>query len=323
MAAYAQHRYLWALPLLGIASALSLLEIGFRARHATVRSIPFLASMQTFSDPELGWAPEERSYRAPADRPVLMIVGDSFTHGLSVPRGDLYDARLAAALPATVHTLAAPGYGTAQSYLGLVRLLRREGAAEIVLLQLCSNDLINNSWQLESASHLQNAELVRPYFEDGAFVYRYSRDLGVVLRAMTTYSRTAHFLKVRSDELRAALSAKRWITSVEQRIGKDARVDELVTRSRSVTTALLRRIAEVARGSRIIAFQVDDVPTLSAALSEALHEAGIEEARGWTTFLATREGRGVNLRLPDNVHLNGEGHALLAEWLRTAIATST
>ena len=75
-------------------------------------------------------------------------------------------------LDVEVFMYAGPGYGTLQEYLALDRYLP-EVRPDLVLVQLCRNDAVNNLWALERSSYLNNNLMVRPYLEGERIVGDY------------------------------------------------------------------------------------------------------------------------------------------------------
>ncbi|MBH81805.1 MAG: hypothetical protein CMQ49_14955 [Gammaproteobacteria bacterium] len=106
-----------------------------------------------------------------ADRARVLFVGDSFTADLNMSDADAYFGQVADQLDAEVFAVGAGGYGTLQELM-LVEAHAPIIAPHILVLQFCANDLANNSFAIESASIVRNQKNLRPYWQDGAIIYR-------------------------------------------------------------------------------------------------------------------------------------------------------
>jgi hypothetical protein len=114
--------------------------------------------------------------------PTILFLGDSFTHAHTVANGsafyDHFERRLP--YPAKVYAAGVGGYGTAQEYLLLRRLQRLK--PDVVVWQLCDNDIINNVFELEKRSPGSNNSLPRPYYDIEAATFT-TRDPTITIRS--------------------------------------------------------------------------------------------------------------------------------------------
>jgi len=108
-----------------------------------------------------------------AEKVRLFAIGDSTTQAIQVSDGKTYfdhladnDERL------EVFAYGVGGYGPLQHRLALERHIDRIDP-QIVLWQLCANDLINSDFVLESRSNRSNNHMTRPFLEDGRIVFRH------------------------------------------------------------------------------------------------------------------------------------------------------
>jgi len=136
---------------------------------------------------------DARSMRPPVsdtERPNLLVVGDSFTQAVQVDGGEAYYDIVGRSLGYDVFAYGAGGYGSLQEYLALRELVDRYEPS-LVVWQLCSNDFVNNSHDLERASRINNVRRRRPYWEDGDI--RYRRPYGALRRAVERVPRAVRF----------------------------------------------------------------------------------------------------------------------------------
>lgn len=98
---------------------------------------------------------------APDSAASLLIIGDSYTQAVEVSDDKTYFSYLKQTLGMSVNAYGMAGYGTLQEYLMIDQYLDSL-QPDILLLQLCTNDFINNSYELERNS-FANIGLRRPY----------------------------------------------------------------------------------------------------------------------------------------------------------------
>ena len=189
----------WSFPvfavLLSTAVALPLLEVVLRAEYAVRQR--YKPSLAYVSD-DLGWLPvpglstsytkhgygeisystDSRGFRRFGDpdspKTKVWAVGDSTTQAYHVSDGQAYYDVLADLDPdLEVFGYGVGGYGTVQQAMVLERFWD-EIEPDVVLWQMCANDLVNNDWLLESLSNEHNNHMARPYLdEDGRIELRH------------------------------------------------------------------------------------------------------------------------------------------------------
>ncbi len=117
----------------------------------------------------------EHGFRAWGDvdseRPTILFVGDSFTGDLSMSDADAYFGYVADKVDAEVFAIGGGGYGTLQELM-LVRKFHPIIDPDLLILQFCSNDFQNNSYQLESNTFVRNQKNLRPYLVGDEVIYR-------------------------------------------------------------------------------------------------------------------------------------------------------
>ncbi len=177
---------LMVLPLLEV-----LLRVEYAARQRYKPSLAFVSD-------DLGWLPTpglstsytkkaygEISYTTNEDgfrrfgdpesaKIKVWAVGDSTTQAYHVSDGQAYYDVLAELDPGLeVFGYGVGGYGTVQQAMVLERFWDRI-EPDVVLWQMCANDLVNNDWLLESLSNEHNNHMARPYLgEDGRIQLRH------------------------------------------------------------------------------------------------------------------------------------------------------
>lgn len=260
-------------------------------------------------------------------RPKLLIIGDSYTQAINVPTDKTYPALLSKALPIEVFSYGGGGFGTLQELMVLEDVID-EINPDVVVLQFCSNDFINNSFTLESKSKINNNRLVRPYLSPGGeILYRNpffrSTFLADHLQTSRLFNALANRLYVRSGE------------SVEAVIARNPGDPEF-QESVAVTRTLLDRLRHrVGNGRKLLVFASDGARTRITTLPEQYQAySGVAEQAlvrilntlqipfiaGVPDALADMEAKGAVVKDSDGAHWNELGHKLVAEELQKTAA---
>jgi hypothetical protein len=114
---------------------------------------------------------------ASAKKKVLFL-GDSFTQAIEVSDDKTYYALLADSLDIEAFAYGCRGFSTLQELMFLRKYLPVI-QPDVVVLQFCSNDFINNHYELERHSQLNNNRRRRPYLQpDGSVKFEVPARIG-------------------------------------------------------------------------------------------------------------------------------------------------
>lgn len=307
-----------------------------------------IAEARRVIDPELGWKPTPNlvregtaidalrrpskfrmtqnadGFRLASDpntpKPRVFVLGDSYTQSDDIDDSKFYAALLARRIPeADFWAFGCSGYGTFQQWM----ILQKHVATirpNVLLLQMSSNDIVNNLLELEDAMPFLATPGPRPYLmDDGTTKFHFStRDKG-----LRRYSRTWASLQDRFDAI--VNKSERWVPGQVRQYGtarNPENFDELLDRATEKTVELLRKMqSTIGPDARLIAFYDEDVPPLSDALKRACTLAGIEVGDELIDTigpaLMAEEGRHGKFvyRTIDKWHWNDAGHAVVADLL--------
>jgi hypothetical protein len=242
----------------------------------------------------------------------VAVFGCSQTFGSGVEDDETFSARLAAALP-TVEVLnfGVHGYGTDQMLLRW----EQEGAAyapDVVVLAFAYYHLDRNVTGFRF--------FAKPRFAlapDGTLALD-----GVPVPDPAELARNGTVAPPWPLADHSVLLRWLWDRSLR---GQQAELYQPEGPAWDVTRALIARFAaEVHRqGARMILLNIDeDAPWLSAPLAQLASELGIAFADA-EPALGPPRGQGIRLRLPDDPHWNPQGHAIIADVLRTTLCRET
>lgn len=300
-----------------VAIAVLVGEVVARVYYLQRYKIGFLVSMRVYRDEVLGWEGTKEFGDCSSRRLKIFVIGDSFTGGTGVRRGERYYNVLGRALDAEIFAYGASGYGTLQEYLVMDRYLA-EIEPNVVLLQVLSNDFINNSWELERASYFNNNLTVRPYQVGDNVEYHFPSRLGGLRLFLAAHSRLFYEMIFDVDRLGADLAGRNLLRSVEHDI--QARGLEFAPFRRAVQTtdALIARMKRRAGNVPLVAFPADRDDQFFEQWQAIFRRNGIPFIESVPARIQDAETKGAKLRLLDGAHWNADGHALggtvLADW---------
>jgi hypothetical protein len=256
-----------------------------------------------------------------ASRPHVVFVGDSFTHAVEVSSEQTYCAELGRDLDVSVFAYGAQGYGTLQEYLVLQRFLDSI-RPDLLVWQWCSNDFVNNDYDLELQSVGDNNHSPRPYLnEDGSILLRVperSRAAAAMRYVGARYSRFVAFLFARVDLYEVARGGDRWVLTRE--IAEAGRAHPGFRRAAATTGRIVAMARRRWPELPIVALAVDDaVPFLDEFRSIA-EACDAELLDGAPAALRLAREQGLVVHAADGGHWSPIGHRVVGQYLARALA---
>jgi lysophospholipase L1-like esterase len=296
------------LVLCGISCALLLVEGARRIDNRVRRGIPFFTNPRSLWDDRRGWVGREHVIGPTSSNPIL-VLGDSFTEGLTVSSESMWFAYLQREHPETqLIAYGGLGYGTLQELIVLEDYLKGGMHPSLVVVQLCSNDIINNYYPLEVSSYAQRPPAPRPYLEEEGIVVRFPRKYGDIIAPIIGLSQLAYALSTRWDMATVQRVARDKSDSIETRIQHRGFSDPLFQAGIEITKQLLNRIRETASEIPVILMLIDDVEPYTTALRDIAKTVNLPILVPQRIRVVPTSGK-----LPDGSHLNQEGNRLIAE----------
>jgi hypothetical protein len=244
-------------------------------------------------------------------KPKIMFIGDSFTHALEVSDDKTYYSILAGRLPIEVFAYGGGGYGTLQEYMILDEYIDQI-KPDAIVWQYCYNDFINNSYDLELKSHINNNGMRRPYLtKDGQIFYALPGYWPFLRRIADEDSKFLYLLISRLDKLDASLA-----TTVEEEIETKGAAHPGFRESSQITNMLVAMIrARVPPTINIYAFSVDNKSPYYEEFKRISGLNGLLFIDGIPDALHDAEEKGFVTKARDRQHWSGTGHRIAAETL--------
>lgn len=246
----------------------------------------------------------------------VFVLGDSYTQSDDIDDGKTFYAVLQNRMPeAEFWAFGCSGFGTFQQWMILEKYVG-EIRPDVLILQMSSNDVINNLLELEDNMPFLATPGPRPYLmDDGTTRFH----MATRHKGLAQYSRAIASLSDRFESL--THRSEQWVPGQMRNYGvhrKPRNFQELLDRSVLKTAEILERMQKtVGPETRILAFYDEDVPPLSDALRQACQKANIPLIDTIGPAMMVEEGRANSYvyRTRDLWHWNDDGHALVADLL--------
>jgi hypothetical protein len=258
-----------------------------------------------------------------SSRPRVFVIGDSFTQAPEdVSDGKTYYDQLKT-LGVEVFAYGGSGYGSLQEFMILDQYFDLV-KPDLIVWQYASNDLVNNSPELETASKINNNGLVRPYLVDAAVQHLLPKSRAMAVQQVAIrYCRVCYILLNRYDRLRAAVA----LDTVEMHTSPGEPAYSMFVHAMDVTDTIMGMVRNRAGSVPVVGFIVSSsstyrygpeyVETLTAISRK--HNIVLLDIQG-AVLAAERGGRDV--RAADGGHWNEEGHRVAGEALRDSLEAS-
>ncbi len=239
-----------------------------------------------------------------ADRTKILFIGDSYTQATQVSDGEaFYDHIADRRDDVEVFAYGAGGYGSLQEYM-ILDAYFDEIRPDLVVWQFTPNDVMNNSYALESRSAF-NSRMPRPYLEDDGIVVRFpSRN------PLVRHTRLGRFVSIRLGFV--GTDNEDFVErSIEYRI--DDRRD-LWDDAVRTTERIMRRVVERAGDVPVVAFEVSPSYLDEDLFPRICERVGILFIDGVRAALDSALAAGVAIDFrPHDRHWGPDGHAVVGE----------
>jgi hypothetical protein len=240
-----------------------------------------------------------------SSRKKILFIGDSYTGDPNMSDEDAYFSQVRRLTGAEVFAFGGGGYGTLQELM-ILRKYVKQIDPDYLVLQYCSNDIYNNSYELESSFIVRNQKDLRPYFDGQRIVYRLP--FGHWYRKLFAHSAVFRFLDHRLQMLQYRLYG-----GYEEPSAKDDREKAReIARAEELTVELLRQMADaVPQKTKLLTFSSDtDNPRRTARWLRVAKQAGFIPLPEVSSAVENAEKEGVVVRAADGGHWSPAGQRL-------------
>lgn len=289
-------------------------EISIRVYQKFSRNIPFSISALDHYDRELGWKGKIVFGDRSTAKHKIFFIGDSFTEGCGVNEESMYYNIIAKNLNVEAFAYGGSGYGTLQEYMVLNRYID-EIKPDLIVLQVCSNDFINNLWELESASFYNNDLLIRPYFVDGKIEYRFPKFPWKLQMILCSHSRFICLLGYGLDRFYAELCKRGFLHSVDEDISIKGMDFHNFKKAVNVTKVLIKKMKKRSGHVPIVAFTVNDYKNYLQQFRRIFQKNNIEFIEDIPEAMCREESKGIKVYLEKQTHWSEAGHRICGELL--------
>ncbi|MCX5704072.1 MAG: GDSL-type esterase/lipase family protein, partial [Candidatus Omnitrophica bacterium] len=289
-------------------------EVSIKTYQKLVRNVPFSRSTLDYYDRELGWKGKKVFGDRFTAKYKIFFIGVSFTEGCGVDEESMYCNIIAKNLNAEAFVYGGSGYGTLQEYMVLNRYID-EIKPDLIVLQVCTNDFINNLWELESASFYNNDLMTRPYFVDGKIEYRFPKFPWKLRMFLYSHSRFTYLLGHSLDRFLAELCKKGFLHSVDEDIIKKGMDFDNFKKAVNATDTLIKKMKERAGQVPIVAFTVNDHRNFLEQFRRIFQENGIEFIEDVPKEIRKKSIKGIKVYLEKQWHWSESGHRICGDLL--------
>lgn len=305
------HKFLFGC-LLVIAIVLAA-EFSLRAYHKLRRHIPFFATLKGYLyDKDLGWKGKFIMGDPASKKFKIFIVGDSFTDGMGIKEERMYYGEIIRHFDAELFVYGGAGYGTLQELLVIDKYMD-EIKPDLVILQVCHNDFVNNYWQLQKKSLINDDLMIKPYLVEGTLKYIAPR--GLCGLAILLDSRLLYFIYYKTADFLGRLAISRYLRSIENDISdKGINVPEF-KESVDITDCIIAKIKTRIDKVPMVSFCVDDLQPYLEQFRIIFKKNNVFFIEGVPSALKEAESKGADLYSSDRSHFNEEGNRVCGVFL--------
>lgn len=268
-------------------------------------------------DYEVAYSTGRGGFRAFGDlsrpRKRVLFVGDSFTGDPFTSNEDAYFGIVRSRLPLEVFAVGGGGYGTLQELL-IARRFVDLIKPDFVVLQYCTNDISDNSFELEArTSHVRNQKNLRPYLVGGKIAYRMPGYHPY--RLLHDHSRLFRKLDIEMMKLQYRFDDPTLSSGAPDIVAERAAAIALTTNLMSQFVAAMPKSARVIT----ISCSTSDREETQTWMSMS-RAAGLEAHPSVSGMIESAERSGEVVRIHDRNHWNRLGHRIAGEELTRILA---
>lgn len=249
-------------------------------------------------------------------RPKVLFIGDSFTQAIDASDDSTYFSLLGKQLSIEVFANGTGGHSTLQEAMQLEHVIGKI-KPDVVVLQFCENDFINNSFELEKASIYHNNQQRRPYLNLQGRIYYANPIQNSLSRFLMNHSKLLSFLVPKIKILLKGSLSQKAANQAQHEVFNPADYHQ----AEKITDLGIKKIKLICKknNATLVSFPVD-TPIIRATQTKTPYELlmqqnGIEILGNVPAAIAKLERAGICCRAKDEAHWNHLGHQVCAQAL--------
>ena len=236
----------------------------------------------------------------------ILIIGDSFTEGVNVNNDEVYYNYLDTN-KYEIFAYGCGGYGTLQEYMIIDEYID-EISPDILLIQFCSNDIINNSYELERYNSKNNPHRIRPYLLNEDVKYLYPNMVNGALYKILDYFYIFRILKLQYLRFYK-------IEINEGNINSDY-LKDYYDKSERITLKIFERIKKRSNGIPLLLFTTDYKEYSKKSIDSIFEQSGIMYIPDVPEQLISAKNKGMKIDgMPYDAHWNHIGHKIAGKYI--------
>jgi len=243
----------------------------------------------------------------------VLFIGDSFTQAVEVSDEHHYGKILSDSLDFEPFIYGSGGWGNLQELMFLEQWMDQI-KPDLVVLQFCTNDIINNSYELERNSFFNNSRMTRPYFLDEKLVYK--NPAYFKMEGIKKWSKLLPFIATRIERGRDYYLQKNEKSSEHLMLQEGLNYKPFAEAVNQTELIFQKIKTEVeSEEGRLIVFSVDHFEPCSNAVADICSKNEIEYEDVIPYHLENERKSGTTIYAADGAHWNRNGHAITAKYL--------
>ena len=243
----------------------------------------------------------------------VLFIGDSFTQAAEVSNSKPFYNVINDSLGYEIFAFGASGFGTFQEFLVFKKFYELI-APDLIVWQLCTNDFIDNHYQLETQCRYKNQKK-RPYYSNSSIEYHSSEE--TIKNLFIQHSALFYNLNKLYNKITKKLNINK---PGEILIGEKGREYFHFNEAYEITDEIIKLIkAEVKASAQIVMFCADYYQPQFDFMRELVAANGILFIEDNIHRLNEAKSKGEIVFCYDNVHWNEKGHQIVGNALLSAL----
>jgi len=240
----------------------------------------------------------------------VFVIGDSFTEGVNVNDSEPYYEYLDKT-KYEVFAYGCGGYGTLQEHM-ILDVYYQMINPDLIILQFCSNDIVNNSYDLEIGNSKNNPHRIRPYLIDNKIKYLYpSMKKNIIYRIFDKIYvfRILKLQYLRFDDI----ESNYFSDNIEE-------LEKSYKKSEEITLKIFDMIRIKADKVPIILFSTDYDEYKKDRIKSLFDRSGMIQIPNVPEQIINAKNNGIKVDgMPYDGHWNSNGHKIVGKYISSYI----